>query len=163
MREIERIAEALRRAYEGPAWHGPALRPILADVTAEQANARPVQEAHSIRELAAHIATWLRAALNGIETGRVEVSDAEDYPAAEAGGAAWRECLADLERAYQRLHAGILRLEDTALERELLTDEVRYSGYLLLHGAIHHTLYHAGQIMLLKRAAAGVSPGGGTR
>ena len=39
------------RAHEGEAWHGPSLRELLQDVTAEQAEARPVAGAHSIREL----------------------------------------------------------------------------------------------------------------
>lgn len=156
MREIERIADELRRAHEGPAWHGPALRPILEDVTAEQARARPIPGAHSIWELAAHIAAWERGALGGLETGRIEVPDAQNFPPAGADDAAWRACLAELDRAYHALHAGILRLDDAALEREVVSGEERYTVYFVLHGAIQHGLYHAGQIVLLKRAAAGL-------
>jgi hypothetical protein len=56
MNEIERIAGQIRRAYDGDAWHGPPLRAVLADVSAEIAEARPIRDAHSIREIVRHIA-----------------------------------------------------------------------------------------------------------
>ena len=49
----------------------------------------------------------------------------------------------------------------TATPREIarLRDQLEraydYSRYLLVHGVLQHTLYHAGQIALLKRATAG--------
>ena len=57
--ETARIAAELRRAANGPAWHGPALLEALADVTPSQAAARPLPAAHSIWEIALHAATWL--------------------------------------------------------------------------------------------------------
>ena len=46
--EAARIAEQLTRAYEGGAWHGPAVREVLAGVTADAAAARPVYVAGDI-------------------------------------------------------------------------------------------------------------------
>lgn len=37
--ECLRIAGQLRRAFNGEAWHGPALKELLADVKADQAYA----------------------------------------------------------------------------------------------------------------------------
>jgi len=51
MRESERIADQLKRAFEGKSWHGPSLLEILKDVTAGQAAARPIPGAHSIWEI----------------------------------------------------------------------------------------------------------------
>ena len=59
MTETSRIADQLHRAYAGPAWHGPALTAILADVTAAEASAHPVPGAHSIWELVLHITVWM--------------------------------------------------------------------------------------------------------
>src|SRR5437764_6919973 len=56
MNEVERILDQLKRAFEGNAWHGPAVEEVLADVTAEQAAAKPIPDAHSIWELTLHIA-----------------------------------------------------------------------------------------------------------
>ena len=55
MREAERIADQLKRAYEGEAWHGPSLMEVLEGVTPESAAARPVNGAHSIWEIVSHI------------------------------------------------------------------------------------------------------------
>ena len=48
MDEIQGIVDQLQRAFEGHAWHGPAVRELLADVSAAQADARPIAQAHSI-------------------------------------------------------------------------------------------------------------------
>jgi hypothetical protein len=60
MSEIQRIEDQLRRAFEGHAWHGPAVRELLADVTAAKAAGRPLPSAHSIWEIVLHMATWER-------------------------------------------------------------------------------------------------------
>jgi hypothetical protein len=49
--EIARIDDELRRAYEGGAWHGPALREVLAGVSSETAAERPVPGGHTIWEM----------------------------------------------------------------------------------------------------------------
>src|SRR5205085_7283118 len=55
VRAIERILDQLNRAYGGEAWHGPALRELLEDVTEVEAKAHPLAGMHSILELVAHI------------------------------------------------------------------------------------------------------------
>src|SRR5271169_5472946 len=56
--EPARIADQLRRAFDGDAWHGPALLELLADVDAAAAAATPLADAHSIWELVLHVAAW---------------------------------------------------------------------------------------------------------
>src|SRR5437879_1774677 len=65
MTEVERILDQLKRAYEGNAWHGPSVREALEGITAEQATKRPLANAHSIWELAHHIAVWESACVSG--------------------------------------------------------------------------------------------------
>jgi uncharacterized damage-inducible protein DinB len=61
--ESGRIADQLRRAFDGSAWHGPALIELLEDVDAATAAAKPRLKIHSIWELVLHIAAWDGAAL----------------------------------------------------------------------------------------------------
>ena len=56
--EGARIADQLRRAFYGSAWHGPAVLELLKDVDAATAAAKPLAEVHSIWELVLHIAVW---------------------------------------------------------------------------------------------------------
>jgi hypothetical protein len=48
MSETARIADQLKRAVGGDAWHGPALMETLLGVDATAAAARPISNAHTI-------------------------------------------------------------------------------------------------------------------
>src|ERR1043165_1257515 len=58
MSEATSIADELKEIHNGNAWHGPSLQESLAGLTAEQAAARPIPNAHSIWEIVAHIGAW---------------------------------------------------------------------------------------------------------
>ncbi len=58
MTETFRLADQIRRAFEGNAWHGDSILELLADVNAKTAAARPIKDAHSIWEILLHIAAW---------------------------------------------------------------------------------------------------------
>jgi len=151
MDEIKRIDDQLRRAFEGHAWHGPSLRELLADVTAEQATAKPIPGAHSIWEIALHIAAWHEGVHRRVEGERVELSPAEDWPpVASTSEAAWQDALAVLERTHTELRRTVSRLADASLQEMVVGKD--HSVYVMLHGLIQHNLYHAGQIALLKKA-----------
>jgi len=155
MSETKRILDQLKCAYEGEAWHGPSLREILADVTAEQAAARPLPNAHSIWELVLHIAAWENAARNVLEGLPINVPPEENFPTiSDTSEAAWQDALATLETVHHGLRAAIARSTDADLDT--LVDNLdtgrRYSVYSLLHGVVQHDLYHAGQIVMLKKA-----------
>jgi uncharacterized damage-inducible protein DinB len=151
MSEIERITDQLRRAFYGEAWHGPAVKEALAGVTAQKAAARPVSGAHSIWEIAIHIAAWESFVLRRLR-GEVivDVADQEDWPEAHASEQAWQAALERLEQGHAEL------LKEVSCMREARLDEVvegkGYTVYFMLHGVIQHDLYHAGQIALLKKA-----------
>ena len=61
--ELRRLEEQLRRAFEGEAWHGPAVLEALADVSVEEAEAHPIPGAHSIWEIVLHLAATYRLVL----------------------------------------------------------------------------------------------------
>src|SRR5262249_24990050 len=84
-----------------------------------------------------------------------------DWPTMPArSAAAWSGALAALGASHRRLLAAVRGLGEADLEGPVPGRD--YSRYVLVHGVLQHTLYHAGQIALLKRAAAagcGWSPG----
>ena len=151
MTEVARIADQLERAWEGPAWHGPSVREVLKDVTAERAAARPLADAHSIWEIVLHLRTWEDAVCRraGGEPVRQPTAE-EDWPPVRATDrAAWDAALAELEQGHERLMRAIERLDDASLFAPV--PEPRTRLYVLLHGIVQHDLYHAGQIALLRR------------
>ena len=152
MTEIERILDQLKRAYEGCAWHGPSVREVLSDVTAEQAAARPLAGAHSIWELAHHIAVWEKAGLRRLEGDRaqINISSPEDWPPAnDTSEEAWEQAKASLDRGHRALYEAIARVPESRLDEPIL--EGMSTVYVTLHGIIQHDLYHAGQIAILKK------------
>jgi uncharacterized damage-inducible protein DinB len=152
MSESARIADQLRRAFDGEAWHGEALFEILEGVTAAQAAARPIQNAHSIWELVLHIAAWDGAVLRRLGGAEVELSDAENFPVVtDTSDAAWRAALALARHAHHDLIAAVSLLPESRLEEMVPGKEAHHNFYYMLHGVVQHELYHAGQIALLKK------------
>jgi uncharacterized damage-inducible protein DinB len=152
MSEVRRIEEQLRRAFEGNAWHGPSVRELLVDVTANRAAARPIAGAHSIWEIALHIATWDEVVRRRLEGEAIADLPAEvDWPTVrDTSEEAWRKTVQDLDRSHRALCEAIARLDDARLAENV--PGKRHSVYIELHGIIQHDLYHAGQIALLKKA-----------
>jgi len=157
MKEMERIADQLRRAQEKDAWHGPAVKELLSDVSAGRAAARPLAGAHTIWELVLHIAADQNAVAERLGgEGRspwraLQLSPEEDFPAVnDTSEAAWKKAREALDQSTRRLLEVIGGLADDALEKTVPGKD--YSAYVMLHGAVQHALYHAGQIAILKKA-----------
>ena|SRR5271165_4420348 len=153
MPEAARIADQLRRAFDGEAWHGDSLFEILNGVTPAQAAARPIKSAHTIWELLLHIAAWDGAVLRRLGGVAVTLSDAENFPSVmDSSEAAWRAALAEVRRVHEELIAAVAGLPDSRLD-EMVPGKpgAHYTFYYMLHGVVQHELYHAGQIALLKK------------
>jgi uncharacterized damage-inducible protein DinB len=149
--EAARIADQLRRAFYGPAWHGPAVLPLLKDVDARTAAAKPFANAHSIWELVLHIAAWDGAALRRIGGQKARLKGKQNFPpVTEKSEEAWREAIADTKRTHDHLVETVAGLSNSRL-KEIVPGK-RYDFYHLLHGVAQHELYHAGQIAVLKKS-----------
>lgn len=153
MSESACIADQLRRAFDGEAWHGDSLFEILAGVTAAQAAARPVRNAHSIWELVLHIAAWDGAVRRRMTGVAVVLSDEENFPpVTDTSDAAWRKTLGHVRRVHDELIEAVSDFPDSRLAEQIPGKRgAHYNFYYMLHGLAQHELYHAGQIALLKK------------
>jgi hypothetical protein len=151
--ETTRIADQLRRALDGDAWHGPSLKELLDGVNAEQASRRPLATGHTIWEIALHIEVYLAAGARVAAGGVMPVifHTPDDWRGvAEANNAAWASTVQSVFDSGQRAADAIERFSD-----ERLSDTVPgrdYDFYYLFHGLVQHSLFHGGQIAMLKRA-----------
>lgn len=152
MSETERIVDQLRCAFEGDAWHGPALLEVLDGVSAEEAAAHPVAGVHGIWEIVLHLVATRRVVLRRLGGEAAVASAEEDWPLPDdTGDAAWSVTLRDLKQTHGELQQVISRLmRDSALDDPIV--EGLSSVYRTLHGLIQHDLYHAGQMALLRKA-----------
>jgi uncharacterized damage-inducible protein DinB len=149
--EPARIAEQLRRAFEGDAWHGPALLELLQDLDATTAAAKPLPKAHSIWELVLHIAAWDEAASRRLAGEKWQPQGTANFPLVpKPTEAAWRKAVAYAKRTHDVLIKTVAALPESRL-RERVPGK-KYDFYHMLHGVAQHELYHAGQIAILKKA-----------
>jgi len=150
--EKSRIADQLKRAFEGDAWHGPAVLEVLEGVHARTAASKPLAGAHSIWELVLHIAAWDGAIRRRMEGQALQLPPEQDFPPVkDTSDSAWRAALENLKQRHAELIEGVLSMPDHRLTSQVPGKD--YDFYHMLHGAVQHELYHAGQIALLKKAA----------
>ena len=152
MTESQRLADQLQRAFTGEAWHGPSLHEALAGVTAAMALARPIDGAHSIWELTAHIAAWEDVVLRRINGEVVADPPEGDFPAPppHATEGDWAALLTNANNRHATLAALVTGTDADALNSQVPGKQ--YQVWFMAHGAVSHALYHTGQIVLLKRA-----------
>lgn len=156
MSESARIAELMERAYRGKAWHGPSVLEALDGVDAMLAFERPLDGAHTILELTRHILVWLDVVIGRVESGSDEpVPPERDWPDTTGDNAHdeqnWNALKQRLEASHKRALVLFGSLPEERLSEDLPQCEPSQM-YLVLHGVIHHHLYHAGQIQMLKRS-----------
>jgi len=156
MSETARIADQLRRAFRGEAWHGDSLFEILNGITAAQASAHPIKHAHSIWELVLHIAAWDGAVRRRIAGESVSLSNEQNFPPVmDTSEGAWKRALEHARKTHDELVEAVAAFPDERLGEKVpgKTQEPDwYNFYYMLHGVVQHELYHAGQIALLKKA-----------
>ena len=147
MRAIERILEQLNQAWEGEAWHGPALRTLLDGVSEEQSRAHPIPGAHSILEIVVHCGIWMDVVSHRLAGNSLELTTEEDWPLVASKH--FSDAVEELTNAESRLCDAVARLRTADLDQRVAgrNDTV----YTTVHGVIQHNLYHAGQIALLRK------------
>jgi len=149
--EAVRIADQLRRAFDGGAWHGPALFELLEGLDAATAAAKPIPKAHSIWELVLHIAVWDEAALRRLSGKKWQPTGLANFPPVSAPTeAAWKRAVAETKRTHNTLVKTVAALPDSRLGDRV--PGKRYDFYHMLQGIAQHELYHSGQIAILKKA-----------
>lgn len=145
MSERDLLLMTLDQAFDKPSWHGPNLLAAVRGVNANQAFYRPADERHNIWELVTHLAYWkhiVRRRLTGVR-GRVVFArpGRNWFPTPPPTTAEWRAELALLKREHAALRATVAALPAAQLR----------SRARMILGVASHDLYHAGQIVLLKR------------
>ncbi len=159
MNELASHLKQIQKAFEGEAWHGPSLLEALDGVDSHMAKRRHVHGVHSIWEIALHTVAWKRAVTHWLESKEFTVEEADNFPKPEEGDdIEWEHVLNELKVAQAELLAVVARLPNEKLYESPPGRQTVYSDYLF--GIVHHDLYHAGQIALLKKAAQVEMTGG---
>jgi uncharacterized damage-inducible protein DinB len=153
MSQTALLADQIRRAFEGEAWHGDSLLELLAGVEAKTAAARPIPKAHTIWELVLHIAAWDNAVIRRAGGSTVTLSDEQNFPSVkDASEAAWQRTLEAVKKTHNDLVKTVAAFPDSRLQDQVPgKNQDYYDFYYMFSGIAQHELYHAGQIALLKK------------
>jgi uncharacterized damage-inducible protein DinB len=156
MSESARLADQIRRSFEGEAWHGDSINQILDGISAKQAAAHPIAGAHSIWELVLHITAWDGAVLRRTRGTAVSLTDAENFPPVkDASEAAWKKATEDARSVHRELVEAVSKFPDSRLQEQVPAKREKYYNFFyMFSGIVQHELYHAGQIAILKKVAA---------
>ncbi len=145
MSELARLSHLIKELYDGDPWHGPSIKDLLQNITAEKAGERPIPKAHTIWEILQHMIGWREIIVERLQRGKeFEVMQERDWPGNIAATTeVWSRSQKALELSQKKL------LE--ALSEKTVPSEIQLYG---IYSVFQHDLYHAGQIAVLKKSFA---------
>lgn len=153
MSEATTIAGMLKSVVDGPAWHGPSVMELVETLSAEQARRESIKGAHSIWKLLLHMTAWQEYALRVLDGGDSEALEGEaDWPPVPdpPTDVAWDTTKRMFEGGMRELRERIIHLDETQLRARVPGRD--FPLKVLLHGLVHHNLYHCGQIALMRKS-----------
>ncbi|MGD0804386.1 MAG: DinB family protein [Candidatus Bathyarchaeia archaeon] len=149
MDEVKLLYDQIETTFRGKSWHGPNMIQVLEGVSVDKARLRPLSGRHSIWELVNHMNYWMLAALKGLNGGEVPRPEGfEDWPPIGVTSEEWRTSVADLEGTVNSILDTLMGFSNARLEEKVQGRDYSYRS--LIHGVLHHNLYHMGQIALLR-------------
>ena len=153
MSKTARLADQIRRAFDGDAWHGNSVLEILDGVDAKMAAVHPIENAHSIWELVLHVSAWDAAIVKRMGGKATELSGERNFPAVkDKSEAAWRKAIEHLKQTHKELVKAVAAFPDSRLQERVPGKTESYHDFFYtFSGIVQHELYHAGQIALLKK------------
>ncbi len=154
MSESARLADQIRRAFDGDAWHGDSVVKILKGVNAKMAATHPIKNAHSIWELLLHIAAWDGAVVTRTAGTAIQLTGDDNFPPVkDTSEAAWRKAIEHTKHTHSELVKAVAAFPDSRLQEQVPGKTQNYYNFFyMFSGIVQHELYHAGQIALLKKA-----------
>jgi uncharacterized damage-inducible protein DinB len=150
MSAVTRILKHYDAVLSGEPWHGDAIWQVLDGIPAKTAAARPLDGSHTIWEIVMHMSFWEGVATQRLEGQRAGLVDELNFPAMPAATEEnWKRTLDQFRASNQRFRESLSKLDPARLDE--LTAAGKRSYYGEAHGVIEHSVYHAGQIALLRK------------
>jgi uncharacterized damage-inducible protein DinB len=141
----QQIAEAYHAVTVKGAWYAASLAELLSEIPAELAPTPPLPGAHSISTLLQHLLLWNERVRN--------TSDSNPMPRWEPEKE-WAEPMIPWNELLPRWNQSRDLLEERLRTFPVadLTKQVpgrTYPYETMLHGIVHHAIYHSGQIAMV--------------
>lgn len=145
--EVQKIISLLNRTFEKNAWYGPSITEVLTGITQDLAQKR-LPHTHSIVELVNHMTSWRLFVIKKLEGDfHFKIDEQSNFPS----DTDWNSSLEKLHTSQRQLLQLLDSFDPVALSEKVPHEGYQYSYFTLLHGIIHHDVYHLGQIALIKK------------
>jgi uncharacterized damage-inducible protein DinB len=146
MNQTERIADSYRAVTLKDAWYGPSLADLLAQISPELASMPPVPGAHSISELLQHLLLWNERVRNTSDIHPLEPWQPEQEWAEPP--IPWDQLVARWKESRNMLEEKVRNFPIADLAKQVPGRMYAYEK--LLEGIVQHTIWHAGQIAMVR-------------
>jgi len=146
----ELVLSQLKDSILDGGWHGPSVVDVIRGIDVVTALSKPLENRHSTWEIVQHVIYWIdrvNDVLNGLE--HPPMGDPEDWKTVSGESTNWDCIEKEIIETYERLMNSLLQKKEELLGEKVPNTDFTYSR--MLFGLIHHNLYHAGQIALLKQ------------
>jgi uncharacterized damage-inducible protein DinB len=148
MSEIHNIISLTSKTFVKGAWHGPTVTEVLDTLTPADGQKR-LPNTHSIAELVNHMTAWRVFTVKKLQGDPAyKVTEELNFPVSND----WESAINDLKRSQEQLLAALKAFPEERLTEKVPHTEYNYTFYTLVHGIIHHDLYHLGQIVLINKS-----------
>lgn len=145
MTALQGIIHTLKDTYDGMAWHGSSVKEVLSKIPSNKTGAR-IGNSHAIIELVLHMTAWRTFVIQKLQgNNEYKVSDEANFPA----GDNLQDAIVQLDKSQQELLVALSGFDSNKLDETVPNQ--KYSFYKLLHGIVHHDLYHVGQIVMITK------------
>lgn len=148
--EVKFLRDQIETTFKGDSWHGPNLVKTLEGIDYKQAMERPMDERHTIWELTDHISFWMEEVWKSVRDHKMLNPDKKkDWAEMGATQDEWQQSVERLEAAVNMTLDAMVDWDDEDLYEKVPGRDFTFKQ--MLHGMVHHNLYHAGQINILKK------------
>ncbi len=145
--EIERIARLLDKTFDKHPWYGSSMMEVL-DMDASKASLRQ-GNGHCIIDLVRHMTSWRTFAARRLQGDNdFEISEEMNFP--KTGS--WEDVIRNLRESQRTLVEAARNFPESRLGELVPSKTQKYTYYTLLHGIVHHDIYHLGQIAYIKKS-----------
>lgn len=143
--EVQKLDDILRHTFEKNAWHGVAVMEALNSID-ESIVHKKLNSTHSIIKLVTHMTAWrvfITERLAGND--HFEISNEMNFPDTKS----WRQAVDALVDSQEKLLTSLEKFPNEKLSEVVPNRPFKF--FTMLHGIVHHDLYHLGQIVLIKK------------
>ncbi len=148
--ETYRITDFLRQTFDGKPWYGPSVMDTLSNLTFEE-SLNQLPSSHTVIEILEHMIAWRTFVIKRLQGDtEFEIDQEQSFKhISSLSNESWRDTIQRLNQTQEDLLQILSQTSDEKLDEMVAGREYNFDK--MLHGIIHHDIYHIGQIGLLRK------------